>query len=70
MDINGRKIGNNHPPYIIAELSANHNGKLDRALESIKQAKLMGAQAVKIQTYTEGGLLKKDARHFSFVINM
>jgi len=39
-------------PFIIAELSANHNGSIDRALESIKAAKDSGASAVKIQTYT------------------
>lgn len=50
--IDGKKIGQSHPPYIIAELSANHNGSLDKALASIKMAKKMGADAVKIQTYT------------------
>lgn len=50
--INGRKLGINEPPYIIAELSANHNGSLDRAKESIKCAKTCGADAIKIQTYT------------------
>mgnify|MGYP003951244081 CR=1 FL=1 len=50
--INNRVIGPNHPPYIIAELSANHNGSLERALKSIEEAKRCGADAVKIQTYT------------------
>ena len=45
------QIGPNHPPYIIAELSANHNGSLAKALETIDMAKAMGADAVKIQTY-------------------
>lgn len=50
--INGRKIGHDAAPYIIAELSANHNGKLERALETIEAAKKCGADAVKLQTYT------------------
>lgn len=50
--IGGRQIGPGHPPYIIAELSANHNGSLDRALETIRLAKECGADAVKLQTYT------------------
>jgi N-acetylneuraminate synthase len=50
--IAGRNIGRNFPPYIIAEMSANHNGKLERALQTIEMAKSSGADAVKIQTYT------------------
>ena len=50
--IDGRFIGNTEPPYIIAELSANHNGSLEKALETIKAAKDCGANAVKLQTYT------------------
>jgi N-acetylneuraminate synthase len=52
MQIAGQHIGPDHSPYIIAELSANHNGSLTRALESIQAAKDAGATAVKIQTYT------------------
>lgn len=52
IEINGRKIGEGFPPYIIAELSANHNGSLDKAKETIEAAKKSGAHAVKIQTYT------------------
>ena len=51
MNINGRKIGPEFPPYIIAEISANHNGKIDTALKLIYEAKNNGADAVKIQTY-------------------
>jgi len=54
--IDGREIGLNHPPYIVAELSANHNGSLSRALLSIETAKKMGADAIKLQTYTEDSL--------------
>ena len=50
--IAGRKIGQSHRPYLIAEMSANHNGKLERALEIIELAKSCGADAIKIQTYT------------------
>ena len=51
-EINGRKIGPAYPPYIIAELSANHNGSLERALQTIDTAKRCGASAIKLQTYT------------------
>lgn len=50
--IDGRAIGDEFPPYLIAEISANHNGSLDFALELISLAKEAGADAVKIQTYT------------------
>lgn len=52
MTIAGRTIGPGYPPYVIAELSANHNGSLERALETIDIAKRCGADAIKIQTYT------------------
>jgi len=50
--INDRPIGPEHPPYIIAELSANHNGALERALKTIDAAHSCGASAIKLQTYT------------------
>lgn len=50
--IAGRDISAEHSPYIIAEVSANHNGRLDIALRLIEEAKKAGADAVKLQTYT------------------
>jgi len=50
--ITGRRIAADVPPYVIAEMSANHNGKLENALQLIAEAKKAGADAVKLQTYT------------------
>lgn len=50
--IAGRRIGSQYEPYIIAEMSANHNGDLNAALRIIEEAKKAGADALKIQTYT------------------
>jgi len=52
MKIAGRPISPDHPPYVIAEMSGNHNGDINRARELIKAAKEAGADAVKLQTYT------------------
>ena len=52
LKIDGRDIGPGQPPYIIAELSANHNGSLERALQTIDAAYQAGADAIKLQTYT------------------
>jgi pseudaminic acid synthase len=51
MKIANREIGNGAPPFVIAEMSANHNGKIETALQIIEKAKQAGADAVKIQTY-------------------
>jgi pseudaminic acid synthase len=51
IEIAGRPIGPDHSPYVIAELSANHNGKHETALRIIEEAKKAGADAVKLQTY-------------------
>lgn len=51
IEIAGRPISPDHSPYVIAELSANHNGKLETAMRIIEEAKKAGADAVKLQTY-------------------
>ena len=50
-EIDGR-IGLNESPYIIAEMSANHNGSIENAYKIIEMAKKAGADAVKLQSYT------------------
>jgi N-acetylneuraminate synthase len=66
--IDGRKIGPNYPPYIIAELSANHNGDINRAFAILEMAKECGADAVKLQTYTQD-TLTIDCNKPDFIIN-
>ncbi|QTN40169.1 pseudaminic acid synthase [Marinobacter salsuginis] len=51
ISIAGRPIGTGHAPYVIAEMSANHNGNIDTAFRIIEEAKKAGADALKIQTY-------------------
>jgi len=65
ISIAGRRIAADAPPYVIAELSANHNGKLDTAMKIIEEAKKAGADAVKLQTYTADTItLNSDAEEF------
>ncbi|MGB4903556.1 MAG: pseudaminic acid synthase [Saprospiraceae bacterium] len=52
MQIGNYTISSTSPVFIIAELSANHNGSLDTAIETIRAAKRAGADAIKFQTYT------------------
>ena len=63
-----KKISQSHPPYIIAELSANHNGSIKRAKQTILEAKKSGVSAVKIQTYTPDTMTIKSNKK-DFVIN-
>jgi N-acetylneuraminate synthase len=61
----GRAIGQAYPPYVIAEMSANHNGNLSNALKIIEKAKWAGADAIKIQTYRPDTItLKSDLPDF------
>ena len=63
--IAGREIGPNHPPFVIAEMSGNHNQSLERALEIVEAAAKTGAHALKIQTYTPDTMtLDLDEREF------
>ena len=55
-------------PFIVAELSANHNGSLDIAIQTIKAAKIAGADAVKLQTYT-ADTITIDSNKEDFIIN-
>ena len=52
IQIANKKIGEKHPVFIIAEMSANHLQDYDRAVETIRKAKWAGADAIKLQTYT------------------
>lgn len=52
IEINGRRIAIDMPPYVVAEMSANHNGCMETALKLVEEAKKAGADAIKLQTYT------------------
>lgn len=65
IEIAGRVIGPDHPPYVIAELSANHNGRIETALAIIEAAMKSGADAIKLQTYRPDTItLQSDAEDF------
>jgi len=68
MKISDYSIGNDNPTFIIAELSANHNGSLEVAKETIKAAKRSGANAIKFQTYT-ADTLTIDSKKKDFIID-
>ena len=65
MNIAGRLVGSDAPPYIVAELSGNHNGDPDRALEIIRRVAKSGADAVKIQTYKAETTIDHDGPEFT-----
>ena len=60
--INGINIGSGFSPFIIAEISANHNGSLQNCFNLIKEAKKNGASAVKIQTYKPDTITLKSSK--------
>lgn len=65
MKIGDKFIGENSPTFIIAELSANHNGSIEVAKETIRAAKRVGADAIKLQTYTPDTMtIDCDNEHF------
>ncbi|PNW49995.1 UNVERIFIED_CONTAM: pseudaminic acid synthase [Euhalothece sp. KZN 001] len=68
INIQNRKIGADHPPFIVAEMSGNHNQSLDRALEIVEAAAKTGAHALKLQTYT-ADTLTLDVKEGEFYID-
>lgn len=68
MIIDGRTISRQNAPYIIAEMSANHNGDIEKAFAIISAAKKAGASAVKMQTYT-ADTLTLNSRRPDFMID-
>jgi N-acetylneuraminate synthase len=66
--IGNRAIGRDQQPFVIAEMSGNHNRSLDRALEIVDAAAASGAHALKLQTYTADSITL-NVRHGDFVIN-
>ncbi len=68
IEIGGQSIGNGRRPLIIAELSGNHRGTFEEAIEIVRVAASNGADAVKLQTYTPGTLTIDSARP-EFVIH-
>ncbi|GGK97968.1 pseudaminic acid synthase [Mangrovihabitans endophyticus] len=67
-DVNGMRLGAGQRPYIVAEMSGNHNGSLDTALALVDAAAQAGAHAIKLQTYT-ADTMTVDVRHPRFQIS-
>ncbi|WP_163537020.1 pseudaminic acid synthase [Gracilibacillus sp. YIM 98692] len=63
IDLGGQKVGKNNPPFIIAEMSGNHNQSLEKALQIVDAAAETGANALKIQTYTADTMTLDEAKN-------
>lgn len=68
INIGGYEVGNKNPPFIIAEMSGNHNQSLDRALRIVEAAAASGAHGLKLQTYT-ADTMTLDLAEGDFLIN-
>ena len=68
MKIGSLDVGHGHPPFVIAEMSGNHNQSLDRAMALIDAAADAGAHALKIQTYT-ADTMTLNLRHGEFMVS-
>ena len=64
--IDNCKIGNNYPPFIIAEAGINHNGDIDKALKMIDIAKISGAAAIKFQTFKANEFIADESLTFTY----
>lgn len=64
IEIRGRRLGDGYPTYIVAEMSCNHGGSFQRAVDLIKAAKEAGADAVKLQTYTADTMTLPSAKAY------
>ena len=68
INIENRKISQDHKPFIIAEMSGNHNNSLEKALKIVEKAAQCGADAIKLQTYT-ADTITIDCNNSEFNIN-
>lgn len=66
IDIGGRFVGEDHPPFIVTEVGINHNGSLERALEMLALAKESGADAVKFQTFRAEEFVGDEKQLFTY----